>query len=141
MYEEQTMAVVAAKKLSQVIAHLAIAFVVTWAVTGSMLAGGLAVLVEPVINVLLLPIHERIWARIRAGLAAARRRYLLLTCEKVSQTVLHMGVAFAVMFWMTGSLAIGGLAAVIEPVCNVLILPVLERAWEGWSTPRQSCAL
>ena len=34
--------VVAAKKTSQVIAHLAIAFVITYAVTGSMLIGGLA---------------------------------------------------------------------------------------------------
>jgi uncharacterized membrane protein len=131
------MAAVAAKKLSQVVAHLAIAFVVTYAVTGSMLVGGMAVLIEPVINVLLLPLHERVWERIRRVIAT-ERRYLLVTAEKVSQTALHMGVAFAVMFWMTGSLAIGGLAAVLEPVCNVLLLPVLERAW---TRTQDSCAV
>lgn len=135
------MAVVAAKKLSQVVVHLAIAFAVTWALTGSMLAGGMAVLIEPVINVLLLPFHQRAWTRIRAGMAAARRRYLVVTAEKVSQTALHMGVAFGVMYWMTGSAAIGGLAALIEPVCNVLVLPLLDRAWAGWTVTRQSCAV
>ena len=135
------MAVVAAKKLSQVITHLVIAFVVTWALTGSMLVGGMAVLIEPVINVLLLPFHERAWTRIRAGMAAARQRYLLISAEKVSQTALHMAVAFAVMYWMTGSAAIGGLAALIEPVCNVLVLPLLERAWQRWTVTRESCAV
>lgn len=139
------MAVVAAKKLSQVVVHLAIAFLVTWGLTGSMLVGGMAVLIEPVINVLLLPLHERVWTRIRANIALQGRRYLLISAEKVSQTVLHMGVAFGVMFWMTGSAAIGGLAAVVEPVCNVLVLPLLERVWQGWearrSIPAQSCAV
>lgn len=133
------MAVVAAKKLSQVVAHLLIAFVVTYAVTGSMLVGGIAVLVEPVINVLLLPLHQRVWERICRTLVVSRR-YLLITAEKVSQTALHMGVAFAVMVWMTGSLALGGLAAVLEPICNVLLLPVLDRVWDSRTAPRDSGA-
>jgi uncharacterized membrane protein len=140
MHEEHNMAVVAAKKLSQVVTHLVIAFVVTYALTGSMLVGGAAVLIEPVINVLLLPFHERAWAGIRRGIADGRR-YLLVTAEKVSQTGLHMGVAFGVLYWMTGSAAIGGLAAVLEPVCNVLLLPVLDRAWALWSVARESCAV
>lgn len=130
------MAVVAAKKLSQVLAHLAIAFIVTYAVTGSMLVGGIAVLIEPVINVLLLPLHQRVWERIRRSIGTARR-YLLVTAEKISQTGLHMGVAFSVMYSMTGSLAIGGLVAVLEPVCNVLLLPFIDRAWES----RAACAV
>ena len=121
------MAVVAAKKLSQVAVHLLIAFLVTYAVTGSMLAGGAAVLLEPVINVLLLPLHQRAWARVRR--AGVRRLYLLVTGEKLSQTGLHMGVAFAVMYSMTGSVAVGGIVAVLEPVCNVLVLPWVDRAW------------
>lgn len=138
------MAVVAAKKFSQVVAHLVIAFVVTYAVTGSMLVGGAALLIEPVINVLLLPLHERTWACIRrAGVAdlLQGRRYLLTTAEKLSQTALHMGVAFAVMAWMTGSLALGGIVALLEPVCNVLVMPWIDRAWKRWTVPAGSCAV
>jgi uncharacterized membrane protein len=43
---------------------------------------------------------------------------------------MHMGVAFAVMYGATGSLAFGGLAAVLEPVCNVLLLPIHYRFWD-----------
>ena len=104
--------VVAAKKTSQVITHLAIAFVITYAVTGSMLIGGLALLIEPVINVLLLPIHEKAWSAIRARARDERERYMRIAAEKVSQTALHMIVAFGVMYLATGSLAFGGMAAV-----------------------------
>ena len=122
--------VVAAKKTSQVIAHLAIAFVITYAVTGSMLIGGLALLIEPVINVLLLPIHEKAWSAIRARARDERERYMRIAAEKVSQTALHMIVAFGVMAFATGSLAFGGMAAVLEPICNVILLPIHDRFWE-----------
>lgn len=122
--------VVAAKKTSQVIAHLAIAFVITYAVTGSMLIGGLALLIEPVINVLLLPIHEKAWSAIRARARDERERYMRIAAEKVSQTAFHMIVAFGVMAFATGSLAFGGMAAVLEPICNVILLPIHDRFWE-----------
>lgn len=121
--------VIAAKKTSQVIAHMAIAFAITYAVTGSVMLGGLAIVIEPVINVLLLPLHEKAWAAVRARATNARDRYLRLGAEKMSQTVMHMGVAFSVMVLATGSLAFGGMAAVLEPVCNVLLLPVHDRFW------------
>ena len=122
--------VVAAKKTSQVIAHLAIAFVITYAVTGSMLIGGLALLIEPIINVLLLPFHEKAWGAIRARARDERDRYMKVAAEKISQTVLHMGIAFGVMYFATGSLAFGGLAAVLEPICNVILLPIHDRFWD-----------
>lgn len=123
--------VIAAKKTSQVIVHMAIAFLIAYAVTGSVVFGGLAVLIEPVINVLLLPVHEKAWTVIRARAASERGRYLRIAAEKLSQTVLHMGVAFTVMYLATGSLAFGGMAAVLEPVCNVLLLPVHDRFWNS----------
>ncbi|HEX5767759.1 MAG TPA: DUF2061 domain-containing protein, partial [Burkholderiales bacterium] len=46
-----------------------------------------------------------------------------------SQLLLHMAVAFAVMYGFTGSLAFGGIAAVVEPLCNVLLLPLHDRLW------------
>lgn len=122
--------VIAAKKTSQVVAHMAIAFAIAYAVTGSVVFGGLAIVIEPVINVLLLPLHEKAWAAFRAAALTERDRYLRVAAEKLSQTALHMGVAFTVMYLATGSLAFGGMAAVLEPVCNVLLLPLHDRFWD-----------
>lgn len=122
--------VIAAKRTSQVVAHMAIAFAIAYAVTGSFVVGGLAIVIEPVINVLLLPLHEKVWSLIRARAASERDRYLRIAAEKLSQTIFHMAVAFTVMYFATGSLAFGGMAAVLEPVCNVLLLPVHDRFWD-----------
>jgi uncharacterized membrane protein len=120
----------AARKGSQVITHMAIGFAIAYAFTGSIALGGLAVLVEPVLNVLLLPFHERAWAHKVDG-ASGQRRYFMLSFEKISQTAMHAGVAFLVMFFATGSLAVGGMAAVLEPVCNVLLMPLHDRLWDN----------
>jgi uncharacterized membrane protein len=117
-----------ARKGSQVITHLAIGFAIAYAVTGSLALGGLAVLIEPVLNVLLVPFHERVWHRRLQG-ALGQRRYLMRMLEKCSLTILHMGVAFGVLYGATGSLAFGGLAAVLEPVCNLILMPLHDRLW------------
>lgn len=122
--------VVVAKKTSQIITHMTIAFAIAYALTGSVMFSGLAVIVEPVINVLLLPYHERAWTAIRARSRSAREQYVRIAAEKLSQTVMHMAVAFAVIYWATGSLAFGGIAAILEPVCNVLLLPIHDRFWD-----------
>jgi uncharacterized membrane protein len=49
--------------------------------------------------------------------------------QTVSQIALHMGVAFGVMYAMTGSVAFGGVAALIEPICNVALLPLHDKLW------------
>lgn len=54
----------------------------------------------------------------------------MIIIEKISQTLLHMSVAFSVAFVFTGSLSVGGLAALVEPVCNVLLLPLHDRTWK-----------
>ncbi len=54
---------------------------------------------------------------------------MLFLAQKTSQVLLHMSVAFGVTYAFTGSLATGGLAAVLEPVCNVLLLPLHDRLW------------
>ncbi|MFA5703525.1 MAG: DUF2061 domain-containing protein [Advenella sp.] len=54
----------------------------------------------------------------------------MIIIEKISQTLLHMSVAFTVAFIFTGSVSVGGLAALVEPVCNVLLLPLHDRAWK-----------
>ncbi len=129
------MVMAAAKKISQVAVHMTVAFAIMFAMTGSVVMGGLAVLIEPVINVALLPYHERFWARIRAR--AQSHGALLVAAEKVSQTGLHMGVAFGVIYGSTGSLAFGGVAAILEPVLNVALLPLHDRLWDRFQPARQ----
>lgn len=57
--------VTAAKTTSQILMHMGVAFTVMWAVTGSTTFGGVAALVEPICNVALMPLHERVWERIK----------------------------------------------------------------------------
>jgi len=130
--------IVAAKRLSQVLTHMGIAYVLAYTVTGSAVFSGLAVLAEPVINVLLLPLHEAAWARWRRGSFGLRGAWLGTAAEKLSQTGLHAGVAFGVMYLATGSAAMGGIAALLEPVCNVLILPFHDRLWDALERSRQA---
>jgi uncharacterized membrane protein len=41
-----------------------------------------------------------------------------------------MGVAFVTMYVVTGSFAFGGLAAILEPICNVVVMPLHDKLWE-----------
>lgn len=120
----------AAKRMSQVATHMGIAFALAATMSGSVLLGGLAVAVEPVINVVLLPFHEKAWEAKIHRASTDRKRYLLLAAEKISQTALHAVVAFVVMWAVTGSMALGGLAALVEPICNVIVLPLHDRLWD-----------
>lgn len=123
--------VTAVKTISQVLTHTAIAFTIAYGVTGSIIFGGLAAILEPVINVAALPFHQRLWQRIRAGKSIkGNNASAFILAEKCSQMGMHMAIAFLVMFWATGSLAFGGLAAILEPLCNVILLPFHDHAWE-----------
>ena len=122
--------ITAAKRASQVLTHIGIGFLVAATLSGSALLGGLAMLAEPVINVVLLPFHEHAWAARQARASSQRQRYLLVAAEKVSQTAMHCVVAFGVMYAVTGSAAYGGIAALVEPMCNVLVMPWHDRLWD-----------
>ncbi|HEY0844707.1 MAG TPA: DUF2061 domain-containing protein [Noviherbaspirillum sp.] len=54
---------------------------------------------------------------------------MVTAAKTASQIAVHMGVAFATMYVITGSVAFGGVAAILEPVCNVLIMPLHEKLW------------
>ncbi len=123
--------ITAAKRISQVATHMGIAYALAYAVTGSAVFSGVAVLLEPVINVLLLPLHEAAWKKWRRHARSVRAAWLGCAAEKISQTGLHAGVAFGVMYVATGSVAMGGIAALLEPVCNVLVLPFHDRLWDS----------
>jgi uncharacterized membrane protein len=49
--------------------------------------------------------------------------------QTISQVALHMSVAFGVMYALTGSVTFGGVAALVEPICNVALLPLHDRVW------------
>ena len=53
-----------------------------------------------------------------------------LIAFKTSQILVHMSVSFTLTMAFTGSMAVGGLAAVLEPICNVTLLPLHDRLWE-----------
>ena len=55
---------------------------------------------------------------------------------KTSQVAFHMVVAFAVGYAFTGSLAVGGAAAVVEPICNVTLMPLHDKLWARFSKQR-----
>lgn len=119
--------ITAAKTASQLVTHAAIAFGLMYGMTGSVAFGGLAAIIEPVINVLLLPLHERGWQALKRRRSTRPR--LALAAEKLSQTMLHMGVGFGVMYVATGSLASSGMMALLEPVLNVIVLPFHDGVW------------
>jgi len=50
--------------------------------------------------------------------------------KTVTFALLHMAVAFGVVFALTGSLAIGGAVALIEPAINTVAYFFHEKIWE-----------
>lgn len=126
--------ITAIKTCSQVVTHMSIAFGLAYLLTGSLALGGLAAIIEPILNVALLPKHEKTWHAIRHRYAGTRFGLVAVAGEKVSQTLLHISVAFIVLYWATGSMAFGGLLAILEPICNVIVLPIHDRLWERLRT-------
>jgi uncharacterized membrane protein len=53
-----------------------------------------------------------------------------------SFAVVHFIVAFSVGFALTGSIAIGGAMALIEPALNTVAYFFHEKAWERLRAPR-----
>lgn len=49
--------------------------------------------------------------------------------KTMSFGVVHMGVAFAVGYLMTGDISVGGALALVEPVCNTIAFYFHERIW------------
>jgi len=49
------------EKISQFALHFIVAFSVMYWATGSLAFGGFAAILEPLLNVLVLPYHDRLW--------------------------------------------------------------------------------
>jgi uncharacterized membrane protein len=54
--------------------------------------------------------------------------------------LVHVSVAFTVVYLLTGSALAGGLVALIEPACNTVAYHFHEKAWE-WVRRRQRPAV
>lgn len=62
------------KTLSFAAVHFTVAFLVGFAMTGSVWVGGALALVEPLCNTLAFHLHEKAWARIERRRAAEAMR-------------------------------------------------------------------
>ncbi|GAA4652089.1 DUF2061 domain-containing protein [Kistimonas scapharcae] len=51
---------------------------------------------------------------------------------------IHFFIGFTVVYLLTGSLAIGGLVALIEPACNTAAYFFHEKAWEYFKKKKQA---
>jgi uncharacterized membrane protein len=56
--------------------------------------------------------------------------------KTLSFAVVHFVVAFSVGYALTGSLAVGGAIALIEPMLNTVAYFFHEKAWERIRAPR-----
>jgi uncharacterized membrane protein len=55
--------------------------------------------------------------------------------KTVSFGIVHFSVAFAVVFVLTGSLVLGGLVALIEPLVNTVAYHYHEKVWNWLRAP------
>ena len=115
----------ATKTGSFALLHLAIAVTVGYLLTGSFVLAGLITLVEPALNTAAHAVFDRWWTR-RHGSAPSLRK-------SATFALIHFANAVAVVWALTGSLAIAGALAVIEPLANAVALHFFDR-W--WSRPR-----
>ncbi|MDO8908491.1 MAG: DUF2061 domain-containing protein [Pseudohongiella sp.] len=53
------------KTASFAVLHMATAFTVAWAMTGSIAVGGAVALVEPAVNTVVYFFHEKVWQRLQ----------------------------------------------------------------------------
>ncbi|MCC5854771.1 MAG: DUF2061 domain-containing protein [Idiomarina sp.] len=57
------------KTMSFAVVHFTVAFLVTYALTGSWVLGGLIALIEPMVNTVAYFFHEKVWDRIQLARA------------------------------------------------------------------------
>lgn len=107
--------------------HMAVAFTVGYALTGSVAVGSALALVEPLVNAAAFYFHEVGWNR-RAGAFVPER---VARIKTGTFAALHMAVAFAVGFALTGNLALSGALALVEPLANTVAYYFHERAWSA----------
>lgn len=56
--------------------------------------------------------------------------------KTISYLALHLLVGFSVAYLFTGSVAISGGIALVEPLANAVVFFFHEKAWRRWSARR-----
>lgn len=57
--------------------------------------------------------------------------------KTITYAAMHFSIAFVVVYLMTGSVALGGAVALVEPLCNTVGYYVHEQAWERFGRLRR----
>lgn len=57
--------------------------------------------------------------------------------KTLSFTCMHFVIAFTVTYLLTGSIAVGGLVALVEPLCNSVGFYFHEKAWNYFKLKKQ----
>lgn len=60
--------------------------------------------------------------------------------KTISFAVVHFTVAFSVAYLLTGSVAVGGLVALVEPLCNTVAYHFHEKIWSWLGRDRAAPA-
>jgi uncharacterized membrane protein len=60
--------------------------------------------------------------------------------KTITFTTMHIGIAFAVVYLMTGSVVVGGAVALVEPLCNSIGYFFHEHIWERLRARRAASA-
>ncbi|MCP8467801.1 DUF2061 domain-containing protein [Pseudomonas sp. ZM23] len=50
--------------------------------------------------------------------------------KTVTFTLMHFAIAFSVAYALTGSVTVGGLVAIVEPLCNAVGFHFHEKIWK-----------
>ena len=103
------------------VVHLSIAISLGYLLTGSFVLAGLVSLLEPTLNTAAHAVFDRWWVR-RHGVTATVRKTLYFAS-------IHFLNAVVVVWAVTGSLAIAGTMALIEPLANGVALLIFDRWW------------
>lgn len=74
------------KTISFGLVHFLVAFAVVFALTGSLVLGGLVALIEPLVNTVAYHYHEKVWDRLRSR-RAARLAVPQAACREAPQSL------------------------------------------------------
>ena len=56
-------------------------------------------------------------------------------------TLMHFCIAFSVAYALTGSIAVGGLVAAVEPLCNSVGFYFHEKIWQRFEKKRATSSI
>ncbi|AYC33613.1 DUF2061 domain-containing protein [Pseudomonas cavernae] len=60
--------------------------------------------------------------------------------KTITFTLMHFCIAFSVAYALTGSITVGGLVAVVEPLCNSVGFYFHEKLWKRFEKDPQAGA-